>query len=641
MPGSKTRYIPALDGLRAFAVLAVIAYHFGFRWASGGLLGVTVFFVLSGYLITSLLLAEFVQTRTIDLKAFWMRRAKRLIPAIVFLILCVIVLCTFANHDLLTKMRPDVPPALFFYSNWWYIFRDVSYFQLVGSPSPLTHFWSLAIEEQFYLIWPPLLFLLFTRKVRKKTIIRLTLVMAIASTVLMAALYNPNIDPSRVYYGTDTRAFSLLIGALLAFVWPGNQLARAKDLQLSPRVSLAFNGVGIAAFIGLVAMTTVVDGFSPFMYRGGILLASLLTAVVIAVLVHPKSLLGKAASLPPLVWIGKRSYGMYLWHYPVTLLMTPVNFTGTLSWWYYLLELAVIIVASAFSYRFIENPIRKGAIGKFLTGLSNKSIDIGRYLRGHLIPAAAAGVLVLFAVGAFVLVPPTSAINNPDAFAQQGETAIASLPQTDSSTAKAAEPCDIVLIGDSVSLRTVPYFEKTFPNGIIDSAVNRALYEGTVTYEHYNDLNYVGKIVVFALGTNGPAVDEQLDALLDVVGPDKTVFFINTRSPQPWVATTNDALARAAERYPNVHIIDWFSYSKDHDDWFDGDGTHLSDEGAQIYVNMIRVSTGLPLPEDTASADTASADGPSGDAASDDAASGDGPSDGAASDEDSQSGTEA
>ena len=301
MPGAKTRYIPALDGLRAFAVLSVIAYHFGFRWASGGLLGVTVFFVLSGYLITSLLLAEFVHTKTIDLKAFWMRRVKRLIPAIVFLIVGVVALCSVFNHDLLTKMRPDVPPALFFYSNWWYIFRDVSYFELVGAPSPLTHFWSLAIEEQFYLIWPPLLFLLFTRKVRKRVVVRVILAVAIVSAVLMVVLYNPNSDPSRVYYGTDTRAFSLLIGALLAFLWPGNRLARAKDLQLSPAVSLVFNGVGIAAFIGLVVMTTVVDGFSPFMYRGGVLLASLLTAIVIALLVHPQSLLGKAAAIPPLV----------------------------------------------------------------------------------------------------------------------------------------------------------------------------------------------------------------------------------------------------------------------------------------------------------------------------------------------------
>ncbi|MCL2826443.1 MAG: acetyltransferase [Eggerthellaceae bacterium] len=607
MPGTKTRYIASLDGLRAFAVLAVIAYHFGFSWASGGLLGVTVFFVLSGYLITSLLLAEFVSTRTIDLKAFWMRRVKRLFPAIVFLVISVVALCAIFNHDLLTKMRPDVPPSLFFYSNWWYIFRNVSYFETVGAPSPLTHCWSLAIEEQFYLIWPPLLFFLFSRRVRKKNIIRTVFVIAAVSVILMVLLYNPNADPSRVYYGTDTRAFSLLMGALLAFLWPGNQLARAGDLELSPAVNIALNGVGIAAFIGLVAMNVFVDGFSPFMYRGGILLASLLTVIVIAVLVHPKSLLGKFTSLPPLVWIGKRSYGMYLWHFPITLLMTPVNFTGTFAWWYYLLELAVIVAAAAFSYRFIENPIRKGALGKFVKDLRQGDIRLGQYLQKHLLPAGAATVVTLFSVGAFIFVPPVSAVSDLAALAQQGDPANATQPDQTGDTAEAVQPANILLIGDSVSVRAIPYFEETFPDGIIDSAVNRQLYDGYIVYDYYAQKGLVGDIVVFALGTNSPAVDEQIDTLMDDVGPDKTVYFINTRSPQPWESTTNDTLARATGRYNNVYLIDWFSYSANHDDWFDGDGTHLNEEGAQAYVEMVRGATGLPLPEATTAQDEAPA----------------------------------
>lgn len=596
MSGSKTRYIPALDGLRAFAVLAVIAYHFGFDWAKGGLLGVTVFFVLSGYLITSLLLAEWRRTHTIDLKSFWLRRVKRLFPAIVFLIICVVALCALFNHDLLTKMRPDVPPALFFYSNWWYIFREVSYFETLGAPSPLTHFWSLAIEEQFYLVWPVLLFILFKRGTKKKIVTRITLALAIVSVFLMAIIYDPGNDPSRVYYGTDTRAFSLLIGALLAFIWPSNQLDKASDLNLSPGMRIAFDGIGIAAFIGLLIMTITADGFSPFMYRGGILLASLLTAVVIAVLVHPKSLFAQAASLPPLTWIGKRSYGMYLWHYPIMLLMTPVNSTGEQNIFYILLQLLIMFAASAFSYRFVEDPIRKGAIGRFVTSVRSGEIQPLEYLKSHLLPVAFSAALVLGAILSFIFIPPTSSVANIDALKDAPEQSHKPAGVEALAEAEESFSYNILMIGDSVSVRAIPYFEQTFPEGAIDSAVSRPLSEGVNIYNYYKNLEVVGDIVVFSLGTNGPAADEQIDELLNAVGPEKTVYFINTRSPQSWVQTTNDTLWRAADRYDNVKVIDWFSQSAGHDDYFDGDGTHLTEEGAQIYTEMIRLATGLPVP---------------------------------------------
>jgi peptidoglycan/LPS O-acetylase OafA/YrhL len=583
-----------LDGLRAFAVLAVIAYHFGFVWAPGGLLGVTVFFVLSGYLITSLLLAEWSRTKSIDLKAFWLRRVKRLVPAIVFLLVCITVLCAIFNHDLLTKMRPDTPPALFFYSNWWYIFRDVSYFETLGAPSPLTHFWSLAIEEQFYLVWPVFMAIFFGLGAKRKVFTRISLVIALVSVLLMAFFYNPNADPSRVYYGTDTRAFSLLIGAVLAFAWPSNQLAHAHDFNLSRPVRVVFDGVGIAALVGLFAMVGFVDGFSPFMYRGGVLLASLLTAVVIAVMVHPTSVLGKAAAVYPLVWIGKRSYGIYLWHYPITLLMTPSNFTGETAWWYYLIELAVILACAAFSFRFIEDPIRKGAIGRLLRGLRSGSFSLAGYLRNRIVPFCAAGVLVAASVACFVAIPSVSAVADLDAMEQRGTTYVP--PTKDADPAIPKRVLDIVLIGDSVSMRAIPYFEATFPNGVIDSAVNRQIWEGVEVYDYYYAFGEVGNIVVFALGTNSPVIDEQIDELVEAVGLEKSIYLVNTRSPQNWVTGTNETLARAAERYANVHLIDWFSLSADKDSLFDGDGTHLTEEGAQVYVEMVRQATGLPLP---------------------------------------------
>ncbi len=612
VPAFKTRYVPSLDGLRAFAVLAVIAFHMGLSWAPGGLLGVTVFFVLSGYLITSLLLAEWDRSKTIDLAAFWLRRAKRLLPAIVFLLVCVVALAAIFNHDLLTKMRPDVPPALFFYSNWWYILKDVSYFEALGAPSPLTHFWSLAIEEQFYLVWPVLLFLLFGRGVKKKTVARVTLVLAIVSVILMAILYQPGTDPSRVYYGTDTRAFSILIGALLAFAWPSGLLSETSGARMTRLEQIAFNGIGFVALVGLFIMVATVDGFSPFPYYGGILLASLLTAVVIAVLVHPRSIMAKAAGIPPLVWIGKRSYGMYLWHYPIILFLTPQNFTGEYGIFHYLLELALIFAASAFSYRFIEDPIRKGALGRFFKGLRRGTVDLGDTVRRHLVPTIAGTALVVCAVTGFVFVPPTSALAGMDELQQAAEQG---RPPSDEQLAEEKPVYNIVMIGDSVSVRAIPQFEAVFPEGMIDSAVNRPLYLGTTIYAHYKELGVVGDIVVFSLGTNGPATDDQLDELVAAVGPDKEIYLITTRSPQPWVQTTNDVLAKAAERYGNVHVIDWFSLSANHDDYFDGDGTHLNALGAEVYVEMIRSATGLPAappPSQEGAAPTDAADGQEG-----------------------------
>lgn len=599
----KSRYIPSLDGLRAFAVLAVIAYHMGMPWATGGLLGVTVFFVLSGYLITSLLVIEFQGTGRINLPDFWLRRIRRLFPAIVFSVVTIAVLCTIFNHALLTKLRPDVIPSLLFFNNWWQIFHNVSYFDALGSPSPVTHFWSLAIEEQFYLVWPVLLFIMMKLGVKKRVLSIMTLVLALLSAVDMAVLFDPHGDPSRVYYGTDTRAFSLLIGAWLAFVWPSNQLGATDSVNIGTGARRALDGVGILAFVGLVLMVAFCDGFSPFLYYGGLVLCSVLTAIVIAVLVHPASLLSKFWGLPPFVWIGKRSYGIYLWHYPILLLMVPQNGLSETPWWMLLLTLAVIFAISAFSYTFVENPIRHGAIGALLADIANRRTTFVEWVRGHLVHGIVSAALVLTAIGGLIFVPDTSALEGGDLLKDEsaqiaGPTAgaLAESAQDEHTAAAASAKLDILMIGDSVSVRAIPNFQETFPYGAIDAAVNRQLYVGQSIYQTYADQDIVGGIVVFALGTNGVATDEQLDELIGAVGADKHIWFINTRSTQSWMGETNDALWRAADRYDNVDLIDWYSLSASHGDWFDGDGTHLSATGAQAYIDMVRSAVADYLP---------------------------------------------
>lgn len=605
MSGTKSRYIPALDGLRAFAVLAVIAYHLGMQWAPGGLLGVTVFFVLSGYLITSLLLIEWDNTDTINLPQFWLRRVRRLMPAIVLVIVCTAALCTLLDHSLLTKLREDMWAALLWVTNWWYIFQDASYFDALGAPSPLTHFWSLAIEEQFYLVWPVVLLVAHKMGAKRTTMRNATLAVALLSALEMALLYNPLDDPSRVYYGTDTRAFSLLIGAWLAFVWPSHLLGAQKGVHLTKQVRTVLDGVGIVALVALLGLIVFLDGFSPFLYRGGILLASILTAIVIAVMVHPASLLGRIAGAKPLVWIGLRSYGIYLWHFPLFLLMNPRNFTGETPWWMYLVQVAVVFACAAFSYRFVENPLRKGAIGTFVKGVREHTIDLRDWMTRHALLYGAGALVTAVAVVGLIVVPPTSAIGAADLLKdEQAHTSqMPELPVDD--TAAEQPKLDVLMIGDSVSVRAIPQFEEAFPYGALDAAVNRQLYAGRETFDFYDDQNIVGGVVVFALGTNGAASDEQLDELIAAAGPDRQVFFVNTRSPQSWVGQTNGAMFDAADRYENVHVIDWYTASADHDEYFDGDGTHLTEEGAQAYIGLIHDAVEPLLPEHAENDETA------------------------------------
>ena len=579
----KGRYIPALDGLRAFAVLAVIAYHMGFAWAPSGLLGVTVFFVLSGYLITSLLLIEWDNNGRIDLPQFWLRRVRRLFPAIVFVIMCSAALFTIFDHSLLTKLREDLVAALLWFTNWWYILRDVSYFEALGAPSPLTHFWSLAIEEQFYLVWPLILVGCHKLGLSRKAMGSGALALALLSALEMALLFSPDTDPSRVYYGTDTRAFSLLIGG------------RA----LPQRARIALDGAGIAAFAGLIIMIVAVGDNSPFLYHGGLLLASVLTAVVIAALAHPESAFARIMAAKPLVWIGVRSYGIYLWHYPLLLLMIPVSKVTDTPWYVYPIVLAVIFACAAFSYRFVENPIRHGAIGRFARQLRENRATVPGWLRMHILPTAAAGVLACVCIGGLIAVPDTSAIEGADLLTEEGPqvAGLDSLENGDAADASETPKLDVLLIGDSVSVRAIPYFQETFPYGAIDAQINRWFGTGIEVFQGYLDQDVVGDVVVFALGTNGPVSDEEFDELMELAGPDRQVFFVNTRSPQSWVLESNDALQRGADRHPNAHVIDWYNTSYGRGELFDGDGTHLSEEGAQFYISMIDDAIAPYLPE--------------------------------------------
>ena len=643
----KSRYIPALDGLRTLAVVAVVLYHLNLTWAQGGLLGVTVFFVLSGYLITRLLINEVSKTGRIDLKSFWIRRIRRLFPAVVTVVVVTCALCTIFNHVMLTKMRPDILPSLLFFNNWWQIAQDVSYFNALGDPSPLTHFWSLAIEEQFYLVWPPLLLAMVSMHMSKPNTRRVVLGLAAISAIAMMLLYNPAADPSRVYYGTDTRVFSLLLGAWMAFI-PDRDLAPARLVHHLGLDRLAGSGkrgkhnvdengrdsgdateaapapsgalarfwsspasidlLGIVGLVGLAGMVAFTNGYTAFQYRGGTLLCSVLTLMVIAACVQPQGLVARALAAEPLVWIGKRSYSIYLWHYPLLLLMNPVANINDTPWWHYILQVLLVVAVAECSYRFVEEPFRKGAFGRTVSEFRDGTTTPADWVRAHIPACAVCAVVLAVALGGLVFVPETSALSGEGAEVLNKEANNAK-PQDQ----KAADDTDkdddgfpdgaydLLMIGDSVSLRAVDAFDGVFPHSHIDAEKGRQFDVGRETFEGYIQQNLAGKIVVFALGTNGLVTDAQIDAIMADAGDQRIVVFVNTRSPQPWVGATNQAIANAATRYKNVRVIDWFGYSANRNDLFDGDGTHLSNAGVTEYLKLIHdaVKKDLPVhPED-------------------------------------------
>ncbi|OBY79823.1 hypothetical protein BBG47_09390 [Paenibacillus sp. KS1] len=354
------RYMPALDGLRAIAVLAVIAYHLNLGWAQGGFLGVGIFFVLSGYLVTDLLLATRQQRGAIDLYTFWVHRVRRLVPAILVMLLFSVAWLTIFDPARLTKLRGDIWSTFVYGNNWYLIFHNVSYFDSFGSPSPYLHLWSLAVEGQFYLMWPVLLMIGLKLAPRRGQLLLGISAAAAASALAMAWLYEPGTDPSRVYYGTDTRVFALLIGASLAVVWPSRRLAA----NTAHKASLSLDLIGALGLSAMLYMIVKVSEYDDFLYQGGFVLLSIVSALTIAALAHPASRLSKLLSWGPLVWIGKRSYGIYLWHYPVIILTNPeVNtsgFDGTRA----MLQVTASVLLAALSWRYIEQPIQRGCLSQ-------------------------------------------------------------------------------------------------------------------------------------------------------------------------------------------------------------------------------------------------------------------------------------
>jgi peptidoglycan/LPS O-acetylase OafA/YrhL len=603
MPNRKSfSYINGLDGLRALAVLAVIAYHLNIPYSAGGFLGVTVFFVLSGYLITSLLVTEWEQTQKIDLKQFWIRRAKRLLPAMFLLLITLNIITPLLRPELIPNLRQDTIAATFYYSNWHYIFQELSYFEAFEKPSLLTHFWSLAIEEQFYIFWAVII-LFFLKVVKsRKAIFFFILTGSIVSSLWMTYLHDPNLDPSRVYYGTDTRIFSLLIGASLAIIAPKQSVTKLKKWPFEILATTS-----LAIFLFMVFYTNQYDSF---VYEGGMAFLSLATAgLVLSLATSPTLIINKFLEWKLLKWIGIRSYGIYLWHYPVNVIMDSNVNTGGMNVIKVILELIITFLIAAISYTYVEKPIRQGAFQFnmknsfailmtvfllfFFTNSMFSKEPYNMEAEAHEVESQPN--LQHYGLKEFphppvqnnyqkrANTPPPDQTNN-----QQPEQ-----PNVPSNTGNQPPPTTkvvtkkITAIGDSVLINPTPYLKKKFPNITIDAKVSRQMRHAQDIVTTLKQKNQLGDIVVIQLGTNSPFPDKTLTSLIEAIGKNRKILLVNVRVPRPWESVVNKSLAVNSKKYPNTTVVDWYSTSAKHNEYFVKDGVHLKPAGAKAYAEMI------------------------------------------------------
>ena len=609
--GKKRRYITGLDGIRAIAVIMVLAYHLKLALFKSGFLGVTVFFVLSGYLITGILISEVEEEGTIDLKNFWLRRIRRLVPAVMSMAVVIIFVSAVVNRVIFTKGCKDFLASVLGFNNWWQIFNKVSYFEAAGVPSPFTHCWSLAIETQFYLIYPLILLGIYKlvksrgegRAKRGLLFAGVTLLLALISVILMIVLFDPQQDASRVYYGTDTRAFSLLFGALLAILWEYRMVPR----RLSASVNMVLGSVSFAV---LLVMTIAINGSSNFWYRGGQFFGTILTVLVIYTGSGRKTWLSRFLSNPVLKWIGDRSYSIYLWHYPIILLISKGI---KASWWITLIEIVLSVVLAELSYRFIETPIRHGIIGEYLNILRSRPKSRQekkrqvQVARRSLKVMAGTFVLTVSLILCMVFVPKKNALDTlqkretkaketgkmtEEQLAKQkanGSESDDTICTADLTDDEILEGLNLLLIGDSIAVDVTDDFYEMFPNSVSDTKIGRITSLGKQVLDSYIDeKKWEGEGVIFASLSNSP-INGELEDIREKIGKDMPLFLTTVRIPHDtFEEESNSKIKKFVEENDHTYLIDWYAASEGHDEYFDADDTHLLPAGAKAYAKCIK-----------------------------------------------------
>ena len=570
------RHIASIDGLRAIAVTAVVLYHLGISWIPGGFLGVDLFFVISGYVITRLILDSINQSSALDLRAFYAARLRRIYPAFIFMVVCTIIFIGVWAPEAIKRFLSDLPYALTGSINWLLVARHQDYFEAIGRPPLLQHTWSLAVELQFYLIWPIVL-LTVLKYFGKKNIARIALLIAIISgvTLFLVSLQLDQANAqqvSHIYFGTDTHSLGLFLGSALAVSWIPQNLSA----DIEKRAQDVVDAIGVIGLLGLIAAFLFIDETNASLYRIAFPLAGIFGCLVIISLVHPASRFAPLISSAPFRWIGQRSYGIYIWHWVIFQVTRPsVDLTGQ-SWALYLARVLLVLALADISLRWVEIPFRQGMVQNWFRGMKYRSAKVK--LRQQL--SIVFSVIAVLAITSSISV---QAINKADQIAQtqvnQQEVEAESQEDLGSTTG-------LWVTGDSVILGIRSKLESKEHISLINARVGRQAPE-LLAVMRVDQGSVPSSPVVFNLGNNNALNEQTVRDIFEVVKNQPQVIVVNTSVPRSWKDANNAIISKVASGYPNVRLVDWDRVSKDRPELFAPDGIHLSPTGSDVYVDLV------------------------------------------------------
>jgi len=603
---SRFPYMPGIDAMRALAVLAVFGYHAGLGWVPGGFLGVDVFFVISGYLITSLLLREFRSTDHIQIGRFWMRRARRLLPAVGVLIAVAMIVSAIAEPNKIDQIRGDALSSLFYFANWHFIFGHTSYFEQFGRPSLFTHLWSLSVEEQFYLFWP-LVFAFGMKVFGRGRLLLGVLAGALASVALAWILFDPGGDASRVYYGTDTHAVGLLAGVALALVWSPTEL-RLPSHKAGPLVGPILDALGVVALGYLILSFVHVHDYDLALWHGGYAWVAIATALLIAALAHPSARLGSILGRPALLWLGLRSYSFYLWHWPVLAMTRPGVDIDLPRGILIPLQLLLCLALADLSYRFVELPFSgkaklpkmpestmKWARPALLGGVLAVILIVGWsgiVKTGGSSPESAAASTATVAkvhakLGETDPSPPADHQGRQGQGSQQGKEQ-QKQPKQEKKPPPARHWPRIIMLGDSVMIGAEEKLESRLGPGFsMDAKVGRQADEFLEIIEAIKRQGHHPAAMVIQWGNNGPLYSEDMEALRKATTNVGQLFLISDHAPVSWQDESNEAIAEASKLWHHTTEIPWARVAEEEGESLFWDGIHLTPKGAGVYARLV------------------------------------------------------
>jgi len=573
------QYIPAIDGLRAIAVIAVMLYHLGVSWIPGGFLGVDLFFVISGYVITRLLLDSIQERGGLDLRDFYFARIRRLFPPLVFMIVTTSIFIGLWAPDTTKKFLTDAPFSLTGAMNWWLVFNHQDYFEASGRPPLLQHTWSLAVEAQFYLLWP-LILLIVLKYLGKKLIPAAALIIAATSGVALM-LVSFQLDAansskvSHVYFGTDTHSIGLFLGAALAVSW----IPQNFNLQVTRRAQDFIDGIGVFGFIGILATFLLIDETKPTLYKIAFPLAGLFGTAILISIVHPASRFAPLLRSKALLWIGERSYAIYLWHWVIFQVSRPqVDIDGE-DWALFTLRILVVLALADISLRLVELPIRSGAVAYWFKGMRYRTPEVRKRQKVLVAISISTTLLLSSLVSAYALLD--TADKN-----RAVKLAIEEASRPVKTEISAIGKTGIWVTGDSVILGIRHEIEARNPIALINARVGRQAPE-LLEVMQKDSSAAIGAPIVFNLGNNNALTREQVVAIFEAVKTAPIRIVVNTAVPRPWKETNNALIDEVASGYPNTHVIRWDQISMGHPEYFAPDGIHLVPAGVRAYVAAI------------------------------------------------------